>query len=422
MSSFVIEGLAGKKSLKGTIAIPGMKNAVLPIMAAATLINGESNLTNVPDIADVKSMVTLIEELGGFVSREDHKMSIRTQDFSGTVLNAEIAKRMRASVLMTGPILARLGQVTFPHPGGCVLGSRPIDIFVTGFQKMGATYTETGESYTLSAPNGLQGTDIFFRVVSVTGTESFLIAAALAKGVTVLRNCAMEPEVVATAEFLNSCGAKIEGAGTPTITITPSALHAPEKETRIIPDRIEAGSFMVLAALAGSEVTITGADPEHLGAIIEALTEMGVHLEVSKEKIVVRSPELLKPMDIRTHEYPGFATDLQAPMGVLLTQAAGESSILETIFDGRLNYTSELVRMGANIQLGNPHKAVIKGPALLKARDIDGPDIRAGLAFILAGIIAEGQTKVGNAHLVDRGYEKIEERLRALGVSITRVD
>lgn len=420
MSSFSITGLSGEKKLEGSISVSGMKNAALPIMAAATLVPGESHFSNMPQISDVQAMCELIEDLGGFISRDRDTLSIRAGELAGTVLNPERAKSMRASVLLTGPILARMGSVTFPHPGGCVLGTRPIDVFVTGFEKLGATYSESENSYTLTATNGLQGGEIFFRLVSVTATETFMMAATLAKGPVTLMNCAMEPEVVAVADFLVLCGAKIEGAGTPTITIFPSSIHEPQKTTAIIPDRIEAASFLILGALAGEEVVVTNTEPKHVTAVAEALLSMGATVRTDANTMTVRSPQKLGPFELRTHEYPGFPTDAQAPMTVLMTQAEGESSVLETIFDGRLNYTNELVRMGANIQLWNPHKATIKGPTPLKARDIDGPDIRAGLAFILAAIIADGTSHVGNAHLVDRGYEHIEERLSGLGVSITR--
>jgi len=422
MSSFKIYGLAGEKKLKGSIAVSGMKNAALPIMAAATLIPGETKFSNIPRISDVGAMSELIEGLGGFVTQDKNTLSIRTHEITSTVLHPERAKSMRASVLLTGPVLARMGTVTFPHPGGCVLGTRPIDVFVTGFEKLGATYTESDKSYTLSAPNGLQGGEIFFRLVSVTATETFMMAATLAKAPVTLMNCAMEPEVVATAHFLISCGAKIEGAGTPTIIVHPSVLQEPAEVTTIIPDRIEAASFLILGALAGEEIAVTHVAPHHVTAVTEALQSMGVPIEITENKIVVRTPQKLLPFELRTHEYPGFPTDAQAPMTVLMTQAEGESSVLETIFDGRLNYTAELVRMGAQIQLWNPHKATIRGPTPLKARDIDGPDIRAGLAFVLAGIIASGESHVGNAHLVDRGYEMIEERLAALGVQIQRTE
>lgn len=421
MDSFKVTGLAGKAELHGEVGIAGAKNAALPIMAASLLVEGEVQLANVPDIADVRSMVGLIEALGGFTTFMGDTLSIRPKEAGGTVIDAEIGKRMRASILLVAAVLAKQGSVTFPHPGGCVLGSRPIDVFVEGFAALGATFTETAETYTLSAPKGLSGGEIFFRVMSVTGTEALMIAATRAAGPVTLHNCAMEPEVVATAEFLKACGARIEGAGSPTITVAPARLQAPISNFQIIPDRIEAGSFLILGALAGKGITVKGADPSHLGAVIETLRDMGVTVDVRHDLISVSRPAVLRAAEVRTHEYPGFPTDLQAPMAVLLTQAVGESAVSETVFDGRLNYVAELARMGADMTVVNPHKAIIKGPMPLKGRDIMGPDIRAGLAFILAAAIAEGESTIGNAHLIDRGYEKIEQKLSALGLKIKRV-
>ncbi len=419
--TFVIEGLSGKKLLSGTIPVYGAKNAVLPIMAAAALLEGETKLANVPGITDVGSMSRLLEDLGAFVTQTGKEMTISAKGVSGTVLNPDIAKLMRASIVLTGPILARMGQVTFPHPGGDVIGERPIDIFVSGFKKLGATYTETAESYTLSAPGGLSGGEFFFRIVSVTATETIMMAAVLAKGPVTLKNCAMEPEVIAVADFLISCGAQIEGAGTPTIRIKPSVLHVPENVCSIIPDRIEATTFLALGALAGEELQITNIEPSHLDAVLDMFSAAGVTFSITKNAITVRAPEKFNPVKLRTHEYPGFPTDGQAPMTILLTQAEGESAIYETIFDGRLRYIDELTGMGANVTVVNPHRANVKGSTPLTGRDIATPDIRAGLAFILAAAIADGKSNIGNAHLIDRGYEKIEERLSAVGLSIKRV-
>jgi len=418
--TFEIEGLNGESTLEGTIAVSGAKNAALPVMAASLMVPGETHLQNVPDIRDIDSMARLLEKLGAFVTRKDHTLSIGAKEVTGSVLDSELSKSMRASILLAGPILARFGQVTFPHPGGCVLGSRPIDVFLSAFRTLEAEYSENDETYSISAPNGLSGGEIFFRVVSVTATETLMMAATLAKAPVTLRNSAMEPEVVATAEFLKACGASIEGAGTPTIFIRPSHLTPQDQPFAIIPDRIEASSFLILGALAGKKITLTGVNVEHVFATIEALSEMGVGLEIHKDFIVVSAPKKLLPINVKTHEYPGLATDVQAPMTILLTQAEGESTVLETIFDGRLNYVSELVRMGAEIQLWNPHKATVRGRTPLKARDIDGPDIRAGLAFILAAVSAEGTSHIGNAHLIDRGYEKIEEKLSGVGLLIKR--
>jgi UDP-N-acetylglucosamine 1-carboxyvinyltransferase len=420
-SSFIIEGLAGKRRLKGSIPVLGAKNNVLKVMAAAALIEGESSFTNVPDIADVASMARILEGMGAFVFRKGDTLSVNAKELSGTVVSAEMGKAIRASVVLIGPVLARLGSITFPHPGGDVIGERPIDLFISGFQALGAIYTHEGESHTLSAPNGLSGGEFFFRVVSVTATETMMMAATRAKGPVTLKNCAMEPEIAALADFLKSCGARIEGAGTTTILIQPSVLSAPQGPFRIIPDRIEAATFLTLGALAAEEMTVTGIEPSHLDAVLEAFSRTGVSFFVGKDSITVRAPEVLRPTRLRTHEYPGFPTDAQAPFAVLLTQADGESAILETIFDGRLNYTAELVGMGADIQLVNPHRAIVKGKTPLRAREISGPDIRAGLAFILAAAIADGTSKVGNAHLVDRGYEKIEKRLSGIGLSIKRI-
>lgn len=421
MDTFIVDGSAGRAELSGTVKVEGAKNAVLPIMAASLLMDGETKLMSVPDIADVRSMLSLLEGLGAYGTyAADGTASLRTQDSRGTILDETLAKRLRASVLLIGAVLARNGTVTFPHPGGCVLGSRPIDLFLDGFRTLGCSVSERGEVYTISSDNGLSGGSIFFRVPSVTATETFMIAAVKAKAPVTLKNCAMEPEVVALADFLERCGARIEGAGTPTIIIHPSYVEPPQEAFAIIPDRIEAGSFLILGALLGKSVTVENVQPDHLEALVESLRAMGVPVREEKTAITVSRPQTLRPIEIRTHEYPGFPTDLQAPMMILLTQAEGESSVIETIFDGRLNYVDDLVRMGADVRVWNPHKATVKGPSHLKARDIDGPDIRAGLAFLLAAAVAEGQSRIGNAHLIDRGYERIEEKLAALGVPIKR--
>lgn len=417
---FTVVGLSGKKLLKGTIPVYGAKNNVLKLMAAALLVPGDSVFENVPDIADVASMARLLEGTGAFVSRNGSALTVNAKNVSSTVLASEIAKSMRASVVLMGPLLARLGQVTLPHPGGDVIGERPIDLFLRGFEALGATFASSGDSYTLSAPNGLSGGEVFFRTVSVTATETLMMAATLAKAPVTLKNCAMEPEVAALAEYLKSCGAKIEGAGTASIFITPSVLSAPQKPFRVIPDRIEAATFLALGALAAEELTITGLQPAHLDAVLDMFSALGVSYTKGSDSIVIRAPERLYAATVRTHEYPGFPTDAQAPFTVLLTQAEGESLVMETIFDGRLNYTSELLKMGADIEILNPHRARVKGKTPLTGADIDGPDIRAGLSYILAAVIADGTSHIGNAHLMDRGYEKIEKRLSAIGVSIQR--
>ena len=421
MSSFRVSGLSGKPLLEGDVYIDGAKNAALPLMAASVLMPGEVVLNNVPDIADVGAMRDLIEGLGGFTSYKDSVCSIRAEKATGAVLLGDVAKRLRASVLLLGSVLARNGSVVFPHPGGCVLGSRPIDLFLDGFSRLGCTITEQEETTTITAKEGLSGGVIFFKVVSVTATETFMIAATQAAHPGVLKNCAMEPEIVALGEFLQAAGARLEGVGTPTITIYPSVFELPRVEATIIPDRIETGSFLILGALLGRDMRIHSTEPAHNEALLAALEEMGVRVRIDGTSLHIKKPETLRAISVRTHEYPGFPTDLQAPLALLMTQATGESSILETVFDGRLNYLNDIQTMGAEVHVWNPHKATIKGPTPLKAKNIDGPDIRAGLAFLLAAAVADGTSIVGNAHLIDRGYASIEKKMGNLGLSIERI-
>jgi UDP-N-acetylglucosamine 1-carboxyvinyltransferase len=366
-----------------------------------------------------------LEKLGASITRGEGVISLDTRTFASCEFDRVLAKRMRASVVLTGPILARFGEVSFPYPGGCVIGTRPVDLFIEGYQKMGASVKEEDERFIITAKDGtLKGAEIFFRVQSVTATETFMMTATLAQGTTVLKNCAMEPEIAHLAQFLNDSGATITGAGTSTITIIGGQKLKANKPYETMPDRIEAGSFILLSALAASDVTVKGCDPKHIESLIESLRYVGVPLEVGENFVRITAPKkgtTFKPLSIRTHEYPGFPTDLQAPMTIFLTQSEGESTLFETIFEGRLSYTEDLVRMGADIKMYDSQHAIIKGPTPLRGKELEGPDLRAGLAYVIAGIIAEGETRVANAYNIDRGYERIEERLCALGVPITRV-
>ncbi len=426
---FIVQGLGGKKTLAGELPVRGSKNAALPAIASALLFDSALTLGNIPLIEDVGVLGDILEELGAQVKRSGNgDLIIDTRKVNATALTRELAKRMRASVILAGPLLARFGEVSFPHPGGCVIGNRPIDLFLEGFQKMGAQYEETKDGYKLRAPaGGLRGADIFFRQPTVTGTETLMLAAVRVCGTTTLRNAAMEPEVVFLANLLRAGGAQIKGDGTPTIKITGSdkPLRVPKKTPRVIPDRIEAGSFLILAALAGKDISITHCEPEHIRILIESLRTAGVALEVGKDSIHVREPrnktEMYKSFGIKTHEYPGFPTDLQAPSVVFLTQTDGEALVHETIFDGRLAYVKDLSAMGANITLWDAHRAAVKGPMPLKGRELHGPDLRAGLAYLIAAIVARGKSVLHNVRFIDRGHERIEERLRAIGVMIERV-
>lgn len=425
--AFRIEGLAGAKTLSGAVTIGGAKNAALPTLAALPLFKGSVSLSNIPHITDIRRMAALLRGIGVDLIQPEHgTYEAVVKKIGDPTFDEDLGKRMRASIILTGPVLARCGSVTFPHPGGCVIGERPIDLFLEGYRKMGATVERTGDVYTISAPNGtLQGAEIFFKVPSHTATETLMMAAVLAEGETVLKNCSMEPEITDLATFLVRCGAQIEGAGTPTMRITGGGLLQADEEHAVMPDRLEAGSFLVLGALCANDLTIQSCNPEHLEAVLYRLTEAGVPITVSESAIEITgntaSNDTFNAFDIKTHEYPGYPTDLQAPSTVFLTQCTGESVVFETIFEGRLHYTEDLVRMGADITMWDPHRVQIKGPTPLKGKELEGPDIRAGLAFIIAALVAEGESIITNINYIDRGYERIEKKLQSIGASVERV-
>lgn len=426
--SFIVTGLGGKKTLSGSIAVRGAKNAVLPAMASALLFKDTLTITNVPLIQDVDRMAELLTGLGVTVEKTStRRYQITVTKAVNTSFATGAAEQLRASIILTGPTLARFGSVSFPHPGGCVIGPRPIDLFLDGFKKMGAHVKITKNHYRITTKEKkLHGATIFFRVISVTATETFMMAATLAEGKTVLKNAALEPEIKHLADFLNSCGANIKGAGTATIEIEGTGLlQAQGKKYTTLPDRIEAGSFLILGALSADDLLITDCNPEHVSMLIELLQFSGVPIEVEKSSIRIKNNGKkrnrdFKALNIRTHEYPGFATDLQAPMVVYLTQVTGQAVVFETIFEGRLQYTSDLVRMGADITMWDPQRVMITGPRTLRSRELEGPDLRAGLAFVIAAIVAKGRSVINNVYYIDRGYESIEERLQNIGVSIER--
>lgn len=422
--SFVITGLAGEHTLKGEIPVRGAKNDALKVLAASFLFKDTVTITNVPDIDDIGALSGLIEGLGAKVVRSGRTIEVTAPSDTSAVLDCAVAKRFRASVVLTGPILTRYGKVSLPHPGGCVIGARPIDLFLRSFEKMGATCTTDNEYYHLEAKGGkLRGADIFLDIASVGVTETVMMAATLAEGTTIIRNAAMEPEIQNLATYLTKCGAEIEGIGTPTLTITgTSILESKGAEYKVIPDRIETGSFLVLAALAGDEVRITDCEPKHVRSLLSLLEQAGVNYEIGEDVIVVRKPPApYKAVNVKTHEYPGFATDLQAPMTIFLTQAEGESLVFETMFEGRLNYTQDLIMMGADITMFDPHRVMVRGPKLLSGRELEGPDLRASFAYVIAAVVAKKKSTIYNTSHIDRGYEKMEDRLRAIGVDITRI-
>lgn len=432
-NTFVIKGFGGERKLSGKVSITGAKNAALKAIASTVLFRDTVTLTNIPEINDTFRMFDLLKDMGADVvevyGRAANKLIRKRGVYTvsiprgfATELSPGIAKRMRSSIVLTGPVLARYGKVSFPHPGGCVIGARPLDLFVDGFEKMGAKVSVKEDSYVVEAKDGLKGAEFFLKNQSVTVTETFMMAGVLAKGSTIIKNAAMEPEIADLAQFLNKCGAKIIGAGTPTITIKGGKLlTGARKPYKTMPDRIEAGSFLVLGALASRELHITNCNPAHLESPIELLRSAGVSIETKKTEIIVRAPSKIRAVDVKTHEYPGFPTDLQAPMTVLLTQAEGESKVFETIFEGRLNYTESLSAMGASISMMDPHRVIVRGKSELRGRKLTSPDLRAGLAFVIAAVVAKGESVIHNVDTtIDRGYEDIENRLRAIGVEIER--
>lgn len=417
MSKFIIQG--GKK-LSGEITVGGAKNNA-QIMIPVSLLSEESmTITNLPLIDGVEKSFELLTDLGADITRHDHGVTINTKDVSKIELDSKIADKFRTSVMFVGPILARFKQVKFPHPGGCVIGAagRPIDLFLEGFSALGAKVEIQDKYYHISAEK-LIGANYFFSTVSVTGTQSMIMTACLAEGETILQNCAMEPEIKALADYLNNQGAKIEGAGTPTIKITGvKKLSAGNCE--IIPDRIEAGSFALMAAATKSTLKITNCNPEHILNLLTIFKKIGVDYEIGDNWLLVKESNNIKPYSLKTHEYPGFPTDLQSPYVVLMTQAQGSCLIQETIYDRRLIWTDMLSQMGANIITCDPHRVVINGPTNLYGKKLISPDIRAGIALVIAALIAQGSTEIDNIYQIDRGYEKLDERLRLIGANIER--
>lgn len=418
MSKFIIQGPA---KLTGEIEVKGAKNAALKIIPAAILSREKITIANLPDIEDISRSLELMEDLGGIVKRGKNICEIQVEELSKNELNPRFANKLRASIMFAGPILARMGEVKFPHPGGCVIGAgaRPIDLFLEGFAAMGAEIKEDGGFYHIKAKK-LKGCEYFFSIVSVTGTECLMLAAVLAEGTTVLKNCAMEPEISVLAEYLNRHGAKIKGAGTPTVIIEGVKILS-AGEFKIMPDRIEAGTFAILAAAAKSEIAITKCNPRHLESLLSIFKKQGVEFEAGADWLKIKPGKNIKAYGVKTHEYPGFPTDLQSPYTVLATQTHGPSLIHETIYDRRLLFTDMLMQMGADIIMCDPHRVVVNGPTKLYGKKLASPDLRAGIAIIIAALVAHGQTEIDNIYQIDRGYENIDGRLRALGADIRRI-
>lgn len=436
---FVIQGLGARKVLSGKITVNGAKNAVLPVMASSVLFEDGFVMDNVPEIEDLNRMTEIFNGLGIKITKKSQgKYAIDSEGLNNMEINEKASKQLRASVIFTGPLLARFGELVFPHPGGCVIGARPIDLFLEGFEKMGAEIKIEKDKYFVKVKKlnsfkadgqskKLKGADIFFKIQSVTATETFIMAGVLAEGKTILKNVALEPEIVSLANFLNSCGAQIKGAGSPTIEIIGGNLLKSEgKIYTTIPDRLETGSFLILGALCADNLEICNCNPEHIQILIETLKDSGVNMEVGENCIKIinngsRPNNCFKSLNIKTREYPGFPTDLQAPMMVYLTQVNGKSFVFETVFEDRLNYTDNLIKMGAKIRMWDSHRAEVEGPTILKGKELEGPDIRTGFAFVIAALVAKNESIINNVYYIDRGYENIEKRLQQIGADIKRI-
>ncbi|RMG42387.1 MAG: UDP-N-acetylglucosamine 1-carboxyvinyltransferase [Acidobacteria bacterium] len=416
MDRLVIDG---GHALDGAVRISGAKNAALPALSATLLTSGEVRLDNVPDVRDVSTMIELLGTLGVRAERLGrHRWALSAPELVSAEAPWDLVRRMRASVLVLGPLLARHGRARVSLPGGCAIGARPIDRHLAGLERMGAEI-RLEHGYIEARADRLQGAEITFEDVTVTGTENLMMAACLARGTTVLRNAAREPEVEDLASLLIAMGARIEGHGTRTITIEGvEELHGAEH--RIIPDRIEAGTYLVAAAITGGRVTLEAVDPGHLGVVLERLERVGLGLECGRDWIRAQRAGALRAHDMVTEPYPGFPTDLQAQYMVLMTQAGGLSRISEQIFEARFMHVPELLRMGASIELSG-HTAAVEGPTPLTGAEVTASDLRASACLVLAGLAARGRTVVHRVYHLDRGYEAIEEKLGRLGARIERV-
>jgi UDP-N-acetylglucosamine 1-carboxyvinyltransferase len=420
MDKFVIRG---GNPLVGTIRVSGAKNSALPCMAAAILTEDSVTLENIPQVRDIETERKLLASMGAQVElgsgESGNRTVINCRSLSDPVAKYEIVKTMRASSLVLGPLLARAGVARVAMPGGCAIGGRPIDLHIKGLEKMGATIVQE-HGYLEARADHLKGAHLVFDKITVTGTEDLLMAATLAEGVTLMENCAREPEVTDLAALLTAMGAQIEGAGTSTIKVqgVPNLCGA---HYRINPDRIEAGTFLVAGAMTAGDLTVADCNPGHLRALISKLEEAGATIDIcGPDAVRVRSNGQLKGADISTEEYPGFPTDMQAQFMALATQADGVSLVTENIFENRFMHVQELVRMGANIKVDG-RTATVRGPANLSAAAVMCSDLRASASLVLAALVADGESILDRVYHMDRGYERIEEKLRGVGAEIQRM-
>ena len=419
MDKFVIRG---GNPLLGTVRISGAKNAALPAMAAALLTEEPVILENIPQVRDIETTRKLLSAMGAEVElgygRAQHRTTISCRHLTSPEASYELVKTMRASTLVIGPLLARCGRARVSLPGGCAIGARPIDLHIKGLERLGANISQE-HGYVEASAKRLKGTEIVFDKITVTGTEDLLMAATLAEGETILQNCAREPEVADLANLLNKMGAQVEGAGTTTIRVRGVNKLRGAKH-RIIPDRIEAATFIIAGALTDGDLNVSGCDPTHLEALFEKLREVGVKTKPTADSVRVEGSRDLKASDMVTEEYPGFPTDLQAQYMALATQAEGTSVITENIFENRFMHALELGRMGANIRIEG-RRAVVRGKSGMSGAAVLASDLRASASLVLAALVADGETIIDRVYHIDRGYENIEEKLRGVGAQIRRL-
>ncbi|MDR0407418.1 MAG: UDP-N-acetylglucosamine 1-carboxyvinyltransferase [Campylobacteraceae bacterium] len=413
--------IEGSKKLNGTVIISGAKNAALPLLACTLLSKTPVCINNIPNVADVKTLLQLLENLGAKQTFESNRAVVNTISVNSTCANYDIVRKMRASILTLGPLLARFGHCEVSLPGGCAIGQRPIDLHLRALEQMGAII-EIKQGYVIAkAPKSLEGANIIFDKITVTGSENIIMAAILANGVTTLSNVAKEPEVVQLCEVLNEGGAKIKGIGSDELEIEGSGGELLKlDDITVIPDRIEAGTYLCAAAITNSDITLKNVTSEHLKAVVSKLTYMGYVIERNENSINIKPSSNILPIDIKTVEYPGFPTDMQAQFMALCTQANGTSVIDERLFENRFMHVSELLRMGADIKLSS-HIATVYGPTKLTGADVMATDLRASSALVLAALAAKGKTRIHRIYHLDRGYEDLEGKLSMLGASIKRL-
>ena len=411
----------GGNRLVGTVKTSGAKNAVLPIIAASILGESPSRLDEIPQLEDVKTICGVLEHLGVRVDRsEPHVLQMDTSNITAYEAPYNLVRTMRASFVVLGPLLARMGHARISQPGGCAIGSRPIDLHLKGFEALGSTITQDHGFIDAVAPNGLKGADIYLDFPSVGATENIMMAACLAEGVTTLENLAEEPEIVDLANYLNQMGARVRGAGTDVIRIE-GVQHMHGCDHTVIPDRIEAGTYMIAAAMTHGDIIIENVLAEHQKPLLAKLREAGVLIEEDIDRIHVSCPGPLKGINVKTMPYPGFPTDMQPQIMAMMTISEGRSNLIETVFENRFMHVVDMNRMGANIATTGARAALIEGPSQLTGCEVNATDLRAGAAMILSGLVAEGTTTIGNLHHIDRGYEDIVGKLQALGADIQRI-